>query len=277
MKRFIRYVIQELLLLLEFFFPTKGVPVLLYHKTSSKEVNPFIPNISVDTFQKQVDYLKKRGYTTINTKQLFDYLYNGTKLPGKPVIITFDDGYKDNMDAFKILSDNGFSAICFVATSFLNKSYDYMPFYLNKGCVSFETSDIRKELFEFMSDDDISRALALGVEMCGHTHHHIDIPEYSEDVVLEEVKESKKIVDRMSGQESIAFSYPRGKYNEFIKQMLPTLGGKISFAVKAGVIRRDSDPLELPRYNVPSERNLFRLALTNKIVLYETLSRIING
>ena len=85
---------------------TKGVPVLNYHQVEEKDGNPL--TLWPDQFEAQMDYLAAEGYTTITIDEMMDALENGTPLPEKPVIITFDDGYADNYEyAYPILKKYG--------------------------------------------------------------------------------------------------------------------------------------------------------------------------
>ena len=59
--------------------------------------------ISPETFRKQIQALSDAGCNTISLEQLRDYVYNGTPLPEKPIVLTFDDGYLSNYeDAFPV-------------------------------------------------------------------------------------------------------------------------------------------------------------------------------
>lgn len=73
----------------------KGIrlPIIMYHgllKESSLQ-GPYV--ISPDDFERDLLYLQKKGYTAVLMKDVIDYVKNGTPLPEKPVVLTFDDGY----------------------------------------------------------------------------------------------------------------------------------------------------------------------------------------
>ena len=53
-------------------------------------------SVSPANFERQLGYLIENGYTTITLRDLVYHLTVGDSLPEKPVILTFDDGYRDN-------------------------------------------------------------------------------------------------------------------------------------------------------------------------------------
>lgn len=75
--------------------------------------NPFI--LGVETFEKQLDLLQSQGYTTINTGELADFLEGKGTLPAKPILISFDDGYKSFYQyAYPALAKRRMKATLFV-------------------------------------------------------------------------------------------------------------------------------------------------------------------
>jgi peptidoglycan/xylan/chitin deacetylase (PgdA/CDA1 family) len=97
----------------------RGVPVLVYHglgRTSGELVDArYI--VSRRHFAEHMRALELAGYTAITTGALARYLRSGSPrdIPGKPVLITFDDGRADAMiQAEPILSDTGMRATMFV-------------------------------------------------------------------------------------------------------------------------------------------------------------------
>src|SRR5699024_8650035 len=74
--------------------------------------------ISESLFEEQLEYLYENGYNTVSLDQLVGFVENGTPLPERPVMITFDDGYESNYTiAFELLRKYGFCASIFVVAS----------------------------------------------------------------------------------------------------------------------------------------------------------------
>ena len=91
-------------LLVNFIQQQYVAPILMYHS-----VNPYVKQgsrltVSVQTFERQMRFLKNRHYNVITLETLGDLIKNKKKIPAKTLAITFDDGYKDNYTyAFPIL------------------------------------------------------------------------------------------------------------------------------------------------------------------------------
>ncbi len=101
--------------------PTNGLPVLLYHKVS-EQVNDTI-TIAPKTFERQLQYLCQKNYHSISLTQLFDSVKNGVSLPSKPVMITFDDGYVNNLTlAYPLLKKYGHKAVFFIPSAGIGKT-----------------------------------------------------------------------------------------------------------------------------------------------------------
>ena len=89
------------------------IPVLSYH--SIGEDNSYI-SLSTQIFEKQIIFLKKLGYVSINFNEIDQNKKN-------QIIITFDDGYKDILtNALPILKRHNFKATCFFITNLIGKN-----------------------------------------------------------------------------------------------------------------------------------------------------------
>ncbi len=105
--------------------------VLNYHRVDNPDDSGFVsfkPNVSSNPaqFSKQMDYVK-RHYSVITSAQLVRWLYGQDKLPSNPLLITFDDGYLDNLtNAYPVLAERELPAVIFLATEYIGKD---KPFY----------------------------------------------------------------------------------------------------------------------------------------------------
>lgn len=107
--------------------PVQAVPIFMYHGVGTGDI--IETNTSRETFIRQMEMLKQKGYQTISVKE-YDLFREGKfTLPPKPIIITFDDGRKDSFYTVdEILRKLGFKATLFVATI---KANENDSFYLN--------------------------------------------------------------------------------------------------------------------------------------------------
>lgn len=68
------------------------LPVIMYHHILKAKQGDYI--VSPTQLEQDLMFIRDNGYTTITALQLASYLNDGTPLPQKPIMITFDDGYE---------------------------------------------------------------------------------------------------------------------------------------------------------------------------------------
>ncbi|WP_053362966.1 polysaccharide deacetylase family protein [Bacillus sp. FJAT-27251] len=182
-----------LLCVLCFFFPAettaqKRVPILIYHSIDeytglgSKEL--YVPP---KNFEDQMNYLRNHGFTPLTFEQ-----WDRIKLVRKPIFITIDDGYKNNLKAFTILQkleSQQFQpkATLFVISDFIGRS----------GRLS------RGEL-KRLSDSGI-------MSVQSHTATHPDLTKITQ--FDKELKGSRDKISQITGRPVIALAYPFGIFN----------------------------------------------------------------
>ncbi|MGX5172715.1 polysaccharide deacetylase family protein [Aliikangiella sp. IMCC44653] len=119
---------------------SQTVPVLTYHRIGRPSSNyPFdhgLYSATPEEFRQQMSYLSKR-YTPLNMAQMADYIEGKLKLPKKPVLVTFDDGFDDNYRlAFPILKELSIPATFFVTTDFIDSTetlwYERLAYFFHK-------------------------------------------------------------------------------------------------------------------------------------------------
>src|SRR3990172_9069986 len=110
------------------------LPILAYHRVcdiGDESMFPFDPDLvsaSCSAFAWQMQYLKDR-HDPITFRTLLDSLDGKARLPGRPVIVTFDDGYDDNYhNAFPVLRSLGMPATIFVSTGYIGSG---KPFWFD--------------------------------------------------------------------------------------------------------------------------------------------------
>lgn len=170
MKRFRKnsftiLVVISLLIITWTFIPYRGVPVLTYHHIGDA---PEWYYVSASSFEYQMALLKFFGYSPISIQDLVAGFSGQKDLPWKPIVLTFDDGYKDNWTtAVPILEKYGFTATFFVVTGRSGKS-------------------------DYMSWQDLQAMQKKGMEIGSHTANHytlneINLNEFSRELILSRI------------------------------------------------------------------------------------------
>lgn len=98
--------------------------VLLYHRVTNLEHDPQLLAVHPDNFYEQINMLKK-NYTLLRIDEFSELLLTKKRIPKNTVIITFDDGYADNLyEALPILESLNSQALFYITTSNINTNYE---------------------------------------------------------------------------------------------------------------------------------------------------------
>ena len=210
----------------------RTVMVLNYHKVVDEHMSLSVP---LADFEQHMKWLKEYGYTSITPEELYEFIVNGSELPEKPVLITFDDGYKDNYtNAYPIMKKYGFTGTIFVVTGFLGVYDNYM------------TWEQAKEL----ADN--------GFSIESHTYSHKSMTEASDEEISKELTKSRDTIRNKLGIDADFMAYPTGTYNLHIAELVQKAGYKGAFTIKYDNVSRESNVYALER--VP----IFHTENTNK-------------
>lgn len=220
---------------------TKDIPILMYHHLSENEKISSV-TIRPESFKNQMKALKAEGYNTISPSQLEAYINEEKPLPENPIMITFDDGYYSNYKyAYPVLKALDMKATIFVIADMCQVRKCYSP---PLGWDKVEEMH-KSGLISFGSHTFNMHKHSLDSQKKGES-----LEEYKERL-RNDLEKSKNLIEAHTGTESIAISYPRGKYNETVLQVVEELGFELGFSTKEGIAGYDSDPLQLERINVP--------------------------
>lgn len=208
------------------------VPILNYHKIDYLQ---HALSLSPEEFDKQMAYLANNGYHTVSPDQLMAYLNHGKRLPEKPVVITFDDGYLDNYThAYPILKKYGFTATIFVVTGLIG------------------TDD------RFMTWDHVRQMQHEGFVFGSHTVNHVALDQVSLEQAKTELIESRRVLKEQTGQTARYFAYPTGAYNLQIEDLVQQAGYRAAFTIRYGLAGPESDPYAMERIPLFKSEQSFR-------------------
>ncbi len=185
---------------------TLKVPILMYHYLSvpPEGADKYRIDLSVspEDFRAQMQYLADNGYTPIDLYDLSRAITSKADLPAKPIIITLDDGYRDNyVNGLPVLRELGFTATIFLATDFLDQGH---PGYL--------TWDMVHEMS------------AAGIRFEPHSKSHSDLSGRGRDFLVWEMLGSQETIAAHIGYTPRYFAYPSGRYDDTAMQVLEELG-----------------------------------------------------
>lgn len=188
-------------------------------------------------FEKQMEYLAKHNYTSLTAEEFYLYMQNKITVPKNSILITFDDGFKNNLDAaYPILKKHKFTAINFIDTGHIteknNKSMQDVTVHdLQKGC----------DIFDFQS----------------HTYNFHKRNEEGEAYLVSETKKAiqKDIAISLVNldKKNAIFSYPYDEYDNETIQALKQLNIKMAFTTEGNDVRPGMDLYKIPRKTILSD------------------------
>ncbi len=223
------------------------VPVIMYHRVINNAENEGVYGTYIyeDMFKKHLQYLKDKNYTVITFKDLDKIGWRNRFEKGKKyIILTFDDGYKDNYDlAFPILKEFNFKA-----TIFLMGSLTYNEWDVKAG---------GERKFSLMSVEMIKEMQDYGIEFGAHTFNHPKLNTLSNEEIEHQIVDVKKPLEEKIGKEIITFAYPYGILNDYAKEMAKKAGYTFALATDSGSVCLSDDLYQIRRIAIFPNTNLF--------------------
>lgn len=224
--------------------PNEGIPILMYHMVSEKKRGSKINKLRVSPakFRRQMQFLKENGYQSISFSDLVGYFKGGSIDVKKSVIITFDDGYKDNYsNAFPILKEFGYKAVFFIVTGFIDEE-------------SLWNIGDKERLINW---DEIKEMFNAGMEFGSHTVSHPSMVGCAGGKLFNEIGDSKRMLEKILGAEVVCFSYPFGKFDGEAKKAVRKCGYQTACSARMGKVSLGDDVYSLKRILVRGDETLF--------------------
>lgn len=225
------------------------MPVIMYHRVIKDESEKGVHGtyVTVEQFEEQMKYLKKKGYETVTFKDLLNNRYKQRfDKEKKWIMLTFDDGYKDNYEnAFPILKKYQFKGIIYILDGIEYNKWDV------------DNPGNPEKRFTLMNQDELLEMQNYGIEFGGHTSTHPRLAELSTEQVKSEIINSKFNIEKIIGKELLSFAYPYGSLNEEVKRIPQEAGYKFAVATDSGSIVFSDDLFEIRRIGIFPTNNLF--------------------
>ncbi len=228
------------------------LPILMYHKVLESKEDAGVHGTYVTKLQMEhhLKVIKKMDYETITFEELNSIGLNH-RFDKKYIILTFDDGYKDNYSVLLPLLEkyNMKAVIYLVSKSSFNK-WDA------------ENMINPEKKYEILNQNEIVLLLKSGrIEFGGHTTEHIDLLKVEdkklEEILVEDLKEFKE----KTGKTPLTFAYPYGSVNLKAKEILKNIGYRYALACDTGSLNMTEDLFHIRRvliFNTISKSGIYR-------------------
>ncbi len=172
----------------------------MYHVIADAPATAQLPELFVDpkTFTAQMDWLARNGYAAVSLNQVYDAWFKGGKLPEKPVVLTFDDGYRGD--------------------------FVYARPTLRRLRWQGDLNLLVKNLGGELTDSMVEQLIDDGWELDAHTISHIDLTTLSGSGLRREVDGSRRVLQGRFHQPVNFFCYPAGKFDAQTTQAVRDAG-----------------------------------------------------
>ncbi len=203
------------------------MPVLTYHRVAPlSAVGQLDLKVDPQNFVAELGALSSGGYHAISQAQLFDALYHHATLPPRPVLISVDDGYVD--DVRQILPA-------------LQRFHMVATFFVITGRMSEPG---------FLTAEQIRQLEDAGMDIGDHTAHHVDLRLLTATQLQAETAGSRRVLEGVLGHPVYFFAYPFGAYDDRVVAALRAAGFTLAYTTASGITESSSAPLTMPRVHV---------------------------
>lgn len=223
--------------------------IFTYHNIGNPHPGAQLPRlyVAMEKFDRQCWLLHKLGMRGVAMTEGLRGLRTGNA--NKLVVLSFDDGYADNLlHGAPILSRYGFHATCYVVSGAIG-GHNYWD---------SEQLGVEKPLMNRIA---IEKWLEAGHEIGSHTVNHRHLTAIDHTQAQYEIFESRHQLQQFTGTPVDHFCYPWGENNDTVVEMVRAAGYSSAVTTKRGPAAPDSDLLRLPRISIDRGRGLFKFAL----------------
>jgi peptidoglycan/xylan/chitin deacetylase (PgdA/CDA1 family) len=193
----------------------RPVPVLMYHEIDRYRGGPIYSGLYVRprTFARQLRWLARHRFRAVTLARVEDAWAGRARLPRRPVVISFDDGYRSVYEhAFPRLRRRHWPAVLNLATGNL---------YWYGG----------------LSPRRVRRLIRAGWELASHTIHHVSVRGASRRTLHVEVAASRELLRRMFHVPVRNFAYPEGKWDRQAAAAVRSAGYTAAAGIMPGLAR----------------------------------------
>ena len=171
----------------------RPVPILNYHVIGDPPAGAPFPELYVgrDTFAAQLRWLRAHGYQAVSLRRVYDYWRRGLALPPKPIVLSFDDGYRGQ----------------FTNARPLLRRYHW-PGVLNLAVQNVLDGRLTVAQLRTMVRD--------GWEVDAHSLTHPDLTTLDRAELRRQVAGSRRWIHRRLGVPVDFFCYPAGRYDRAV-------------------------------------------------------------
>ena len=232
--------------------PYRHPRVLMYHMVSPHRAGAKFNKLRVppERFEEQIKYLSESGWHFAHVSEL------ANPLPEKTVVITFDDGYQDNLIyADAVLEKYGAKATLYLVVERFDRDWS------TAKKAHHDSGELMRE--PKLTDAQVASMLASKRwELGAHTLTHANLPTLNSDDRCREILEGKRALEAQFQVEVASFAYPFGIYDDQDVSLAQEAGFQFAVTTIEGIDDLShANPLELKRVKVSGKERLWQFVL----------------
>jgi len=203
-----------------------AVTVLMYHRVVSEftaDTPPGETAITVNQFKEQMNWLHLQGYKTVLTRDLTKMMSGNKPLPSKTVVLSFDDGWIDQLNTLPIMKQYKYRGVFAIIARIPDTKY---PVY--------------------MTWDQV-RLVAKDHEIASHMYSHSHLNDGSMDYpAAAEIIASKEIIEKQVKKPITTIVWPYGEYNKTFIATAKNIGFNAAMTVNQSWCIVPDAPKDIP-------------------------------
>lgn len=215
--------------------PAKPVPILTYHNIGTPPDGATHPGLylALDKFRAQLALLARHGYRGVSMDEGLPFLRGERQ--GRVAIITFDDGYLDNLElALPALREHGFGATCYLVAEHIGEFNAW----------DSEQVRVKKPMMDLPR---IREWLGGGMKIGSHSLTHPHLTRIDAERMRHEIAGSKTALEDRLGLAVDHFCFPYGDFDADCVTAAAAAGYVTAVTTERGRVRRGRRLLALPR------------------------------
>lgn len=197
-----------------------GLRILAYHSITNKKTNLW--NLKEDIFLSHANFFKNH----LDVHKSEDLINN---IPSKGIVLTFDDGYKDNFE--------------YVAPILFKLKIPFTIFVITDHIKNCETGFLNEKELKEIAKNPL-------VTIGSHSKTHARLAECDKKELNKEIFHSKHYLEDLLGQPIKLFSYPHGSYNSYVIENLKEANYKLAFSSHFDIVKPEDNKYYLNRNEI---------------------------
>lgn len=229
------------------------LPVIMYHQITADSNGADKYIVTCEQLESDFKYISENGYTAITAEELYTCVTEGTPLPQKPIMITFDDGCERFLNyAVPLLEKYNLKAVMSVVGNFADRFTTVEDHNLRYSCLNWD--EIKQ-----LSESGI-------VEIANHTydmHNNSggrkgaskksgESDESYKAALTADVGKMQELTFKYTGKYPVTFTFPYGAMSKNSRSIISEMGFGVILTCEERVNKITSDPqclLGIGRYN----------------------------